>query len=267
MSDLNRFLEAQEKEYEKALKEVQNGKKENHWIYYIFPQIKGLGTSELSNKYGIKNIEEAIDFLKNETLRKNLLEISQVLFDKEVTDIKEIMGFPDDLKLKSSMTLFKTAEEESQINCNEIFKKILEKYFNGEEDANTLVILQKQKYQKEHGEESFDEDNNDKDKKDRDDIINKYQKQNIDLSSSVNIESKLSESKIKLELEKNQESYETLNDNDNKNNDEDNNNVKDYSKLISSVISIRNDGNYFDDDEREEEADEKENCCKVCNIM
>jgi uncharacterized protein (DUF1810 family) len=262
MSDLDRYLEAQEKDYEKALKEIQNGKKENHWIYYIFPQIKGLGKTEISNKYGIKNIEEAIEFLKNEILRKNLLEITQVLLDKEEgTDIKEIMGFPDNLKLKSSMTLFKVAEEESEINCNEIFKKILDKYYNGEEDAMTLVILQKQKYQKEHGEENIEENNIEKDKKDMDDIIKEYQLKNIDLGSSVNIETKLSESKQKLDLENNHENNETTNDNKNKDRD------PDYLKLISSVISPRDNDEDFDNFEREEEANEKENCCKVCNIM
>lgn len=268
MSDLDRYLEAQEKDYEKALKEIQNGKKENHWIYFIFPQIRGLGKTEISNKYGLKNIEEAIEFLKNDTLRKNLLEITQALLDKEEgTDIKDIMGFPDDLKLKSSMTLFKVAEKESKINCNEIFKKILDKYYNGEEDPMTLVILQKQNYQKEHGEENSDENNIDKDQKDMDDIIKEYQNQNIDLKTSINIEEKLSESKQKLELENNNENNETENLNENKKKD------KDYLKLISSIISPRDENdvnNIFENEnEREREIDEEnENkCCKVCNIM
>jgi uncharacterized protein (DUF1810 family) len=265
MSDLDRYLEAQEKDYEKALTEIQNGKKENHWIYYIFPQIKGLEKTEISNKYGIKNIEEAIEFLKNEKLRKNLIEITQVLLDKkEGTDIKDIMGFPDNLKLKSSMTLFKVAEEESKINCNEIFKKILDKYYEGEEDAMTLVILQKQKYQKEHGEESVEEDNIEKDKKDMDDIIKEYQNQNIDLGSSVNIETKLNENKLKLNAENNHENNETTNDNENNKNED---REPNYTNLISSVISPRDVDNDFDNFEREKEANEKENCCKVCNIM
>ena len=265
MSDLDRYLEAQEKEYEKALKEIQNGKKENHWIYYIFPQIKGLGKTEISNKYGIKNIEEAIEFLKNEKLRKNLIEISQVLLDKEEgTDIKEIMGFPDNLKLKSSMTLFKVAEEESEINCNGIFKKILDKYYNGEEDAMTLVILQKQKYLKDHGEENVEEDNIEKDKKDMNDIIKEYQNQNIDLGTSLNIETKLSESKQELDVENNHKNNEKTNDNENNKNED---REPEYFRLISSVISPRYDDNDFDNFEREKEANEKENCCKICTIM
>ena len=265
MSDLDRYLEAQEKDYEKALTEIQNGKKENHWIYYIFPQIKGLEKTEISNKYGIKNIEEAIEFLKNEKLRKNLIEITQVLLDKkEGTDIKDIMGFPDNLKLKSSMTLFKVAEEESKINCNEIFKKILDKYYEGEEDAMTLVILQKQKYQKEHGEENIEENNIEKDKKDMDDIIKEYQNQNIDLGTSVNIETKLSESKQKLDVENNHENNETTNDKENNKNED---NEPEFFRLVSSVISPREDDFKFDDFEREKEANEKGNCCNICNIM
>lgn len=256
MSELDRFLEAQEKDYEKALKEIQNGKRENHWIYYIFPQIRGLGQTEVSIKYGIKNIDEAIDFLKNETLRKNLLEISQVLLDKEEeTDIKEIMGFPDNLKLKSSMTLFKIAEEKSEINCNGIFKKILDKYYNGEEDAMTLVILQKQNYQKEHGEESVNGDNIEKD---LDDVIKKYQGQNIDLKSSINIEKKLSESNQNIDFGNNNE---ITNDNHNEE-------VKRTKyELYSSIIPQRKESYEKIYEEEDNENDSEQNCCKICNIM
>ena len=152
MSDLDRFLKAQEDDYQKALKEIKNGKKVSCWMWYIFPQIVGLGMTQMSKHYGIKNVEEAIDYLKNEILRKRLIEISQALLDldeDEYDDIREIMGFPDDLKLKSCMTLFKKVEELSGIDCDNVFNKVLERFYRGEEDNKTLTILEKQKYEKE----------------------------------------------------------------------------------------------------------------------
>ena len=151
MSDLDRFLKAQESDYQTALKEIKNGKKVSCWMWYIFPQIRGLGMTQMANHYGIKNIEEAIDYLKHEILRKRLVEISQALLDldEEEDDIREIMGFPDDLKLRSSMTLFKKAAELSNIDCDNVFEKVLERYYKGEDDNRTLTILEKQKYEKE----------------------------------------------------------------------------------------------------------------------
>ena len=149
MSNLNRFLEAQEDDYERALKEIKKGKKSTCWMWYVFPQITGLGMSSISEKYAIKNMDEAIDYLKHDTLRERLIEISQALLDLDNTDtdMKEIMGFPDNLKLKSSMTLFKEAEEISKINCDGVFQKVLDKYFDGEPDNKTLRILEKQKFE------------------------------------------------------------------------------------------------------------------------
>ena len=152
MSEIARFLEAQEKEYDLALKEIKNGKKESCWIWYIFPQVKGLGSSMTSEEYGIKDIEEAKEYLENETLKSRLIEITQALLDLEENDIKNIMHYPDNLKLKSSMTLFKKVEETYNIDCGNIFQKTLDKFFNGEEDQNTIRILEKQKFEKLMGE-------------------------------------------------------------------------------------------------------------------
>ena len=148
MSELDRFLDAQEQKYEIALKEIKNGKKISCWMWYIFPQIEGLGMTQISKKYSIKNIEEAIEYLNNEILRNRLLEISQALLDLGEVDIHEVMGFPDDLKLKSSMTLFKKAEELSDIKCDNIFQNILNQFYKGEDDQKTLTILEKQKFEK-----------------------------------------------------------------------------------------------------------------------
>ena len=138
MSGLERFIEAQKNAYETALNEIKNGHKNSCWMWYIFPQIKGLGMTQTSQYYGIDNIEEAIDYLKNELLKTRLIEISNALLELEEVDIKKIMGFPDNLKLKSCMTLFKKAEELSEVKCDNIFQKILDKFFEGEDDSKTL---------------------------------------------------------------------------------------------------------------------------------
>ena len=133
--DLSRFLKAQKISYEIALTEIKNGRKTSHWIWFIFPQLKILGHSPTAKFYGIADLNEAKEYLSDETLRKNLLEISQELLNLPGNDIKKIMGYPDDLKLKSSMTLFELAEP----TC-EIFKKVLEKYFDGERDEKTVAF-------------------------------------------------------------------------------------------------------------------------------
>ena len=173
MSEIERFLEAQENDYDKALKEIKDGKKSSCWMWYIFPQIIGLGMTEINKKYSIKNIEEGKEYLENELLRGRLIEISQALLDLNDADIHEVMGF-DDVKLKSSMTLFKKVEEIFNIDCGNIFQKVLDKYFKGEEDNKTLNILEKQKLEKEginiHIQQNT-ENNNDEDDEDKKEII------------------------------------------------------------------------------------------------
>ena len=176
MSQLDRFIKAQENDYQIALDEIKNGSKDSCWMWYIFPQIKGLGLTEMSKTYAIKNIEEAIEYLNNEILRTRLIEITQALLDLGAVDIKKVMGFPDNLKLKSSMTLFREAEKESKIKCDNIFQKVLDQFFEGEEDPKTLVILQKQQYEKEKGLEKKEEDEEDNEKSTVHDIIEDYNK-------------------------------------------------------------------------------------------
>ena len=143
--DLERFLKAQEKDYSTALEEIKSGKKQSCWMWYIFPQIQGLGFSEMNKKYSLKDIEEAKAYLENETLYSHLIEITQALLDLEDADIHEVMSF-DDVKLHSSMTLFKIVEEQCNIDCGKIFQKTLDKYFKGEDDQGTIRILEKQKF-------------------------------------------------------------------------------------------------------------------------
>ena len=136
-NDLERFLKAQEKDYEHALNEIKNGRKTGHWIWYIFPQIAGLGFSSTSKYYSIKDKNEAIEYLKNKTLKNRLIEICEALLSLESDDATYVMGYPDDLKLKSSMTVF---DEVSEID---VFKKVLDKFYKGEKDEMTISLLNK----------------------------------------------------------------------------------------------------------------------------
>lgn len=134
--DMSRFLEAHESDYQKALNEIKNGKKVTHWIWYIFPQLKGLGQSRMSEYYGIQNLEEAKVYLSNPLLRTHLIEICEVLLSLNTDNIVAVMGKPDDKKLKSCMTLFDMAKDSL-----EIFQMILDKYYNGKKDYRTIKKL------------------------------------------------------------------------------------------------------------------------------
>lgn len=129
---LQRFIEAQNDSYDQALKEIRNGRKLTHWIWYIFPQIKGLGFSYNSEYYGIASLQEAKDYLENELLRKRLFEITESLLMHKGKDIESIMGDIDSLKLKSSMTLFDAVQPGS------VFGEVLDEFYGGERCRRTL---------------------------------------------------------------------------------------------------------------------------------
>jgi len=137
--ELIRFLEAQNQMYLTALTEVKKGSKKSHWMWFIFPQVKGLGTSETARYFGLNGISQATEYLKHPVLGRHLVEISQALLALEGKTANQIFGTPDDLKLRSCMTLFAAVE-----NSNPVFSRVLEKYFNGQPDALTLSILEKQ---------------------------------------------------------------------------------------------------------------------------
>lgn len=107
---MDRFLKAQAGSYDAALREIRAGQKRSHWIWYIFPQIQGLGMSSIAQYYAIESLEEAKAYLQEPTLRARLLEISEALLGLQTGDPSRVMGYPDDLKLRSSMTLFAEAE-------------------------------------------------------------------------------------------------------------------------------------------------------------
>lgn len=129
---LQRFIEAQNDSYDQALKEIRNGRKLTHWIWYIFPQMKGLGFSYNSEYYGITSLQEAKDYLENELLRKRLFEITESLLMHKGKDIESIMGDIDALKLKSSMTLF------DAVLPGSIFGEVLDEFYGGERCRRTL---------------------------------------------------------------------------------------------------------------------------------
>lgn len=143
MSDLNRFLKAQEDTYINALEEIKTGKKRSHWVWFIFPQIGGLGQSKVSNYYAIQNFEEAVLYLENSLLKSRLLEISQALLELEVSNIEDVFGSIDTLKLKSSMTLFHMVDKTERV-----FMEALRKYFHDELDQRTVKILEYEKAKK-----------------------------------------------------------------------------------------------------------------------
>ena len=138
MHDLERFYKAQEYDYETALSEIRNGRKESHWMWYIFPQITGLGRSTTAEYYAIKSKEEAKGYIEDPVLGKRLIEISQALFQIESDDAEMVMGWPDNLKLRSCMTLFAEAAPE-----HPVFRNVLEKFYDGEMDGKTLDILKR----------------------------------------------------------------------------------------------------------------------------
>ena len=133
--NLNRFLSAHDKDYATALQEIKSGKKTSHWMWYIFPQINGLGQSETSKIYAIKNLKEAREFVKHPVLGNHLIEISNALLELETSDAFSVFGKPDDRKLHSCMTLF------DQVSGNTVFEKVLCKYFDGKFNQKTLELI------------------------------------------------------------------------------------------------------------------------------
>jgi uncharacterized protein (DUF1810 family) len=140
MSNLKRFIESQERDYDTALAEIKNGRKRGHWMWYIFPQIAGLGVTDISRYYAIKDIAEATDFLMDEQMGLRLINICKALLQLETNDAHTVFGSQDDMKLKSSMTLFDAIPATFPV-----FGQVLDKFFHGERDQRTLQILKEQK--------------------------------------------------------------------------------------------------------------------------
>jgi len=137
-NNLKRFIDAQDRNYTDALAEIKNGRKLTHWMWYIFPQIQGLGLSETAKFYAIEDIEEAEAFLHHPVLGSRLLAISKALLELASNDAYRILGSPDDMKLQSSMTLFNSLPD-----ADPVFQAVLDKFYNGEQDRKTLQLLGK----------------------------------------------------------------------------------------------------------------------------
>jgi uncharacterized protein (DUF1810 family) len=133
--NLERFVEAQAPVYHEALQELRAGHKQSHWMWFVFPQIAGLGHSAMAQTYAIKSLEEARAYLTHPVLGARLRECCQAVMDIEGKSAHHIFGSPDDLKFRSSLTLFDTASP------NDVFRAALDKYFNGEADPLTSQKL------------------------------------------------------------------------------------------------------------------------------
>lgn len=134
--NLGRFIQAQDRIYPTALAELKNGNKRTHWMWFIFPQINGLGFSATSQFYAIKSQEEARSYLNHPILGQRLTECAEAVLSVTGRSASDIFGFPDDLKLKSSMTLFAAVSEPGSV-----FARVLDAYFGGQRDSKTLSLL------------------------------------------------------------------------------------------------------------------------------
>jgi uncharacterized protein (DUF1810 family) len=134
--DLQRFINAQNPVYEQVCSELRAGRKDGHWMWFVFPQLKGLGHSGMANKFSISSRDEAEAYLRNSILGPRLRECTELVNIAEGRSIEQIFGYPDNLKFRSSMTLFAQVESD-----NEVFVKALQRYFGGQPDRLTLELL------------------------------------------------------------------------------------------------------------------------------
>lgn len=135
--DLQRFLAAQEPFYTTVVAELQAGRKQSHWMWFIFPQLAGLGNSAMAQRYAIRDLEEARAYLAHPILGARLRECAELVLAVNGRTIHEIFGSPDDMKLRSCATLFAAACDEGSV-----FEWLLAKYYDGAEDERTLAMLQ-----------------------------------------------------------------------------------------------------------------------------
>jgi uncharacterized protein (DUF1810 family) len=134
--DLRRFVRAQESDYKPALEEIRAGRKRSHWMWYVFPQFAGLGLSSTSRHYAIGSLEEARAYLAHPILGPRLIECAEAALTVKGWSAHDIFGSPDDMKLRSSVTLFALVSSE-----NSVFHRLLEKYFEGKRDERTVDLV------------------------------------------------------------------------------------------------------------------------------
>jgi uncharacterized protein (DUF1810 family) len=134
--DLDRFVQGQRESYLRALAEIKSGRKRTHWMWYVFPQLEGLGSSPTAVRYSIKSLDEARAYLAHPVLGPRLVECSEAALALPDASAHDVFGSPDDWKLHSSATLFALVSPSGSV-----FERLLDKYFHGERDANTLRLL------------------------------------------------------------------------------------------------------------------------------
>jgi uncharacterized protein (DUF1810 family) len=134
--DLERFVRAQDRDYDRALAEVRRGRKQSHWMWYVFPQIDGLGSSPIAKQYAIKSRAEAEAYLRHPILGRRLVEIAEAAAAIAGPSATEVFGSPDDLKLRSSATLFAAVSPPGSV-----FDRLLARYFDGRPDEKTLRLI------------------------------------------------------------------------------------------------------------------------------
>ena len=134
--DLQRFVDAQHDTYEDALAEIRGGRKRSHWMWFVFPQLEGLGTSGMAQRYAIRDLAEAAAYLRHPVLGPRLVQIAQAALDVDARSARELFGPPDDLKLRSSATLFARVSPPGSV-----FHRLLDRYFDGSPDPRTLALL------------------------------------------------------------------------------------------------------------------------------
>ena len=134
--DLQRFVDAQDRVYDTALAELRGGAKRSHWIWFVFPQLRGLGPSSTAQHYGITSLDEAGAYLAHNVLGARLRECTRLVLAIDGRSVDEIFGWPDNLKVHSSMTLFARATED-----NADFRAVLAKFYDGVEDSGTVELL------------------------------------------------------------------------------------------------------------------------------
>ena len=133
---LNRFIDAQTTDYAQALAEIRESQKRSHWMWFIFPQLAGLGHSDMARFYAIRDLDEACDYLTHPVLGSRLIEIAHALLGIDGRSARQVMGSPDDLKLRSSMTLFSLVPA-----ANPVFQAVLDKFFAGLPDPKTVAMV------------------------------------------------------------------------------------------------------------------------------
>jgi uncharacterized protein (DUF1810 family) len=135
--DLQRFLTAQQAIHQQALREIRGGHKSSHWMWFVFPQLRGLGVSATSRRFGISGPDEARAYLAHPTLGPRLVEMAEAALDLDSSSAHDVFGYPDDMKLKSCATLFAVVSPPGSV-----FERLLAQYFDGERDTRTLALLE-----------------------------------------------------------------------------------------------------------------------------